>query len=443
LNFTVRGGSYNTLIQNLDFSHAFGKTRARFFLTHQKTDGHVPSSGFDGWNLAGVFQKSLSPEWSISLEGRYVPYHFNDPAMGEDLAGLGYYGKIRRGMVDVKVDGTSGRLNNSFHLYSNLGHHRFNDGFESHDFTYGFSSYQGWQYSKKLQVNFGMDALYYGGKAQNTVFPQAPPRPDLNTITSLGGYLLLYYDPVTFITLQGGFRAQYTSSDLRNATPVLGLSMLPFKFVRIFANYNEAYRIPTLRELYLFPVSNPVLDPEEVRSYELGSFIFLGGKNHFRFSVFHNRINNIIQLTANPAFSPPQIFLNSGRARQWGLESLLSIHFNRRADARISYSFLNPDYLTAFSPRHMVKYFVSYSYSFLSLSVFGKYIADLYADNNHRDLLGDYHILNMAISVHYRQVIMDLALRNLLDRSYDVLPGYAAPRFNIMAGVTVQWPFSE
>jgi outer membrane cobalamin receptor len=443
LNFTVRGGSYNTLIQHLDISHTFGETRSRFFLTHQKTDGHVPSSGFDGWNLAGVFQKSLSSEWSISLEGRYVPYHFNDPAMGEDLAGLGYYGKIRRGMVDVKVDGKSGRLNNSFHLYSNLGHHRFNDGFESHDFTYGLSSYQGWQYSPKLQVNFGLDALYYGGKARNTVFPQAPPRPDLNTITSLGGYLLLYYDPVTFVTVQAGLRAQYASPDLGKATPVLGLSMLPFKFVRIFANYNEGYRIPTLQELYLFPVSNPALDPEEVRSYELGSFVFLGGKNHLRFSVFQNRINNIIQLTANPAFSPPQIFLNSGSARQWGTESLLSIHFIQSADARISYSFLNPDYLTAFSPRHMVKYFASYSYSFLSLSVFGKYIADLYADNNRQDLLGDYHIINMAISVHYRHVIMDLSVRNLLDCSYEVLPGYAAPGFNIMAGFTIQWPFSQ
>ncbi len=441
LNFVMQGGSYNTFTQNLDFSHSYGRTNSRLLMTHQKTDGHIPSSEFDGWNLAGEIEKFFSPNWRASLKGRYVPYQFNDPLMGEDLAALGYYGKIRRGMADLEVEGQAGQLKNSFHLYTNLGHHRFNDGFESHDFTYGFSSYQGLQYSPKLQVNFGLDALYYGGKAKNVISPQAPPVPDLHTITSLGGYMVVFYSPRPFLTLQGGLRSQYTSLDLSKFTPTLGISMLPLKFLRIFANYNEAFRIPTLRELYLFPVSNPELNPENVRSEELGGFIFLGGKNHLKFSVFRNRIDNIIQLAANSAPPPPQIFYNSGEAEQWGVESLLRIHFVRGADARISYSYLNPDNLTAFSPRHMIKYYAGYTYSFLSLSLFGKYIADLYADNNRQSPLGDYHILNATVAFRYRQVMLDFQLRNLLDRYYEVLPGYEAPGFHVLAGFTVQWPF--
>ncbi len=148
LQLNVGGGTYNTFYQNIQLSHIQNKLKINSHISHQKTDGHIDSSGFEGWNLNSKMEYHISNKWMGTLEGRYVPFQFDDPFMGADLAQLGIYAKIRRGMIDAGLEGEYGRLKNSFHFYSNLGHHRFNDGFESHDFTYGLSSYQNFTYSK-------------------------------------------------------------------------------------------------------------------------------------------------------------------------------------------------------------------------------------------------------------------------------------------------------
>ncbi len=184
------GGSFNTYSQSLNLAARFKSTSFRFIAGHQRTDGHIDSSGFEGWNLMGRMGYRLNSNWGMALEGRYVPYQFDDPFMGADAAALGRYGKIRRGMMDFSIDGAAGNLKNSFHLYSNLGHHRFNDGFESHDFSMGLSSYQHYKRSPRIQISFGLDALYFGGRARNVVFPQAPPSPGTPDGEYTGG---IYY----------------------------------------------------------------------------------------------------------------------------------------------------------------------------------------------------------------------------------------------------------
>ncbi|MBN2365031.1 MAG: TonB-dependent receptor [Calditrichaeota bacterium] len=438
---SVQGGSYGTFIQNLDYSQKLGKTRTRLMVSHQATDGHIPKSGFQGWNVMAQMNRQFSGEWLVNLEGRYVPYEFDDPFMTDDPGDLGRTGRIRRGMVDFGIEGPLGRLKNSFHLYTNLGHHRFNDGFESHDFTYGFSSYQSMDYSSQFQLSLGLDALYYGGKARNVVFPQAPPAPELHTVSSVGGYLIGHFDPLTKVSIQAGLRAQYTSLEINELSPTAGISFLPDKNLKIFTSYQKGFRLPTLQELYLFPVSNPELKPERVNSIEIGTVLFPGRKNNLQLSWFFNDVNNIIQQTANLFPPPPLKFQNGGEAEQWGVESRLSFTPYPKSDIQISYSFIHPDNLTAFNPEHMFKYFYNQAVRSLQISLFGKYISDLYAENGEKSPLGDYHLMNISAGWPYRMLLINVQFRNLLDREYEILPGYSAPGFHILAGVTLKYPY--
>ncbi len=437
----LQAGSYGTQIQNLDYSLKSGGTGMQFMVSHQATDGHIPASGFNGWNMTGQIYQSLGENWRASLEARYVPYEFDDPFMGADLAGLGRYGKIRRGMVDIGLEGPAGPLKNSFHLYTNLGHHRFNDGFESHDFTYGLSSYQSLNYSNRLQLSFGLDVLHYGGKARNVAIPAAPPQPELHTISTTGGYVVGYYTPSARLSLQAGLRLQIASIDFRKLSPSAGISFLPFPVLKLFTNYHEGFRLPTLQELYLFPISNQNLEAESVNSVEVGTVIFPGRAQNFQISWFYNQVQNIIQQTANPSPPPPAIFLNSGDAGQWGIESRITLSVFRNSESQFSYSYIDPNHLTAFNPAHMLKYYFRQNVSGFGISLFGKYISELYAENNRLSPLGDYHVMNLALSLRYRDWLFDLQFQNLLDREYEILPGYKAPGFHVLAGIMVEFPY--
>ena len=442
LRLNVGGGTYNTFFQNVQISTLNDKWKINGNLSHQKTAGHIDSSGFESWNLNAKLDYQMSRHWKSTLEGRYVPFQFDDPYMGTDVAQLGHYGKMRRGMVDAGIEGETGRLKNSFHLYSNLGHHRFNDGFESHDFTYGLSSYQNFNYSQKFVMSFGLDALYYGGKARNVVFPQAPPQPDLHTINTLGIYFIGYYTPTAFLALQAGGRFHYSSIDINKATPSLGIAFLPIGSLKIFGNYNQGFRLPTIQELYLFPPSNPDLKCEEVKGYEAGILYQFSGRNFLKGSYFYNDVKNLIQQVANPDPPPGQIYLNGTAAQQQGFEFMLQLMASSHWSAQVSYSYLDPDILTAFNPKNMFKYYLSYHQRRLNLALFGKNISNLYADNYSRNQLTDYELINFSGSLSYESITLDIQLRNLLDQAYEAVPGYQAPRFHILAGVTFNWIYS-
>jgi iron complex outermembrane receptor protein len=404
---------------------------------HQETAGHIDSSGFEGWTIGGKAYHPISNNWILNFDGKYVPFNFDDPFMDEDLADLGYYGKIRRGIIDINVEGNSGKLQNSFHLYSNLGHHRFNDGFESHDFSYGLSSYQYFKLSKGTQLSFGLDAIHYGGKAFNTVPPGIFPRPDLHTINSLGGYLVGFYIPHSKISVQGGLRFQYTSLNINKTTPTIGLSVQPWTLLRLYANYNEAFRLPTLQELYLFPPSNPDLKPESAKSIELGAFFYFWRQDFIKIALFQNDVKNIIGLLG----VPPNInYQNSGEANQSGIELQLHHQPHKQVSIRLSHSYINPDGLIAFNPKNQFKYWVAISSPQVVLSIFGKYVSDLYAANNAESRLSDYFLMNLSLDYRYRIFNFSLQFMNLLDRRYEVLVSYPAPGFHFLAGIKLSLP---
>jgi len=415
-------------------SYNFGINLARqiqdhgFFLTARRrgTDGHISKSSFKSLHLQTGWNYRFSPVWQISLQGRYVPYDFDDPSRNDANDKLGIYGKIRRGMASLTLKNNGEKVQGSMQIFGNLGHHRFYDGFESHDFTWGISTYQQWKINPELNLAAGGEFIRYGGKAN---FDKV-----LHQLNSFSIYTLGFYDLFQFLHLKAGFRFQQSSLDLSLVSPVLGVGIDLLENFNLYSNYQTGFRFPTVNELYLFPPSNPDLEEENIKSLEAGLIYSWLARNNIRFTVFSNDAENLIQTIPNPTPPPPVRYQNSGAARQWGWETEIHYLISRWLSIQGGFSHIDPDQATAYNPENQIKYMLNLNTGRFTVVLFGKYVEKLYAANNSRLALPDYHVLNLILSAVFNRTEINIQLSNILDRQYLAQPDYPAPGFHFMAG---------
>jgi outer membrane cobalamin receptor len=187
--------------------------------------------------------------------------------------------------------------------------------------------------------------------------------------------------------------------------------------------------------LYIFPSSNEDLQEEKISSLEIGSIYHFTKQNSVQFSVYQNDIRNMIQEVYTGPPPPLMMLQNSFEGRQFGFESKLTYFPVHTMGFQFSYSYLNPDDLTAFNPTHQLKYLFLFRFNQLIISLYGKYIGKLYAENNKDMRLSDYNTIDMSISTEIRDISFKIGLNNVFDRKYKVLPDYQAPGFHIFAGI--------
>ena len=439
IRLSVEAGAHNTNNTGVNLAKSFGRTGLFASGRYKQSDGHIAKTDFTSLHLQAGLEHMIDETWRLSLQGRYVPYEFDDPARGEnDQAGLGTYGRIRRGTGEVILENRGRLFQGSTQLYGNWGHHRFYDGFESRDFTYGLSSYQQWNVLESVKIALGGDLVQYGGRAENNLATPGIVNDEDQSLSSVGLYALGFYNHGENLTLKFGLRYQYNSLPLNNLAPVLGLTCGLLPDWRIFANYQYGFRYPTLNELYLFPPSNPELRDERVQSVEAGILHTWGARNSLRLAAYYNGIGNIIQQVPHPSPPPPVRYANSGSAIQRGIEAQISYYILHNLVLRISYSYLQPGNLTAFNPRQQLKYMLIYSLDVFQATLSGKQIGQLFAENNSLSPLPDYHLLNLVLSLKLRPWGFSLKFQNLLDRRYYVLPDYPAPAFFLLAGISFE-----
>lgn len=455
LRFRVESGSYNTFNAALNLSHRIEQHGVYLSARRKITDGHIAQTGFESWHLQGGWEYQFSPQWELSVSGRYVPYSFDDPSRGEnDAAALGTYGKIDRATGEIIVRNSSDRLQGSGQLYFNYGKHRFFDGYLSHDYTAGFSAYQYLKINGRFSVAAGTDLIQYGGKAKNDFarLPNGQPvvNPEQHEMFSAGLYTLAFYQPFSSLNLKAGLRYQHYSHPFQVVSPMAGLTWHISGQLSYFMSYQNGFRVPTLMELYLFPSANADLEKEQINSTETGLSYSYAGNNLVSLVLYRNTIQDKIQNLAFATPPPMTKFINSASENQWGIESRCKQWFSNNISGQFSYSYLDAGNLLAFNPEHQFKYMISARLKNYRFNLFGKYVESLYTENITRDnpdpqRIPDYHVLNLAVEANFGIVNAHLKLLNLLDREYlaTVIPelgnfAYRAPGFHILAGIEVK-----
>lgn len=424
---SLEGGSWGTYNSSLGISRVFGNHGIMITLARNGSDGHIDKTDFRASRVQAGWDWLMTPGWELSVRGRFTPMRFDDPSRSADPAGLGTWGDIERGMGQLIVRNTAGVLTGSTQAYVNTGHHKFADGFVSDDHAWGFSTYQQWTISSLASVAAGVDAISYGGTttADNKSY----------ALDTYGAYVLAMYSPLRMLHVRAGVRVQEHSVSGGAIAPSAGIGLTPLSGLRLYANLQSGFRQPTTRELYMYAPANIALTEERSSGYEVGAEYLAHGAM-LRVAAFRTEATDMIVTAANPTPPPPMKLQNIGEAKISGLEATARYTFSHHLFVQASWSSLDAGELTAYNPSGQFKYWLAGTLGSFQLTLAGQYVRDLYAGNKAAQKLPDYHVLDAVLQWDSPwNISLFVKARNILDRSYQVLPNYSAPGAHFLTGI--------
>jgi outer membrane receptor for ferrienterochelin and colicins len=141
------------------------------------------------------------------------------------------------------------------------------------------------------------------------------------------------------LTLSAGLRMdRYSEGAGSTVNPRLALIYNPTKTATLKALYGEAFRAPNPYERYYntAQASQPMLEPETVRTYELVYEQYLGSRYAVNVSAYHYEVAELISQTATDEGDP--FFGNLDSARANGVELEIEGKYPSGAHVRASYA---------------------------------------------------------------------------------------------------------
>ncbi len=145
---------------------------------------------------------------------------------------------------------------------------------------------------------------------------------------------------------------------LSDLSPMAGIIFLPIPYIKIYANYATSFQTPTTNELSNNPSGaggfNPSLEPEKIKSYEIGAWGILQEYNlNFETAFFLMNFNNMLISYQSQQTGSEEIFYkNAGKAENVGAEIKLSWFPFDDMKITASYTkmhFIFKDYLIGFN----------------------------------------------------------------------------------------------
>ncbi len=240
----------------------------------------------------------------------------------------------------------------------------------------------------------------------------------------------------------GGFAYNYSNFGW-NFWPGFDLAYSPINSLKFFANYGKAFRIPSYTELYYSdPVTlgNSNLEQEESTNYEIGAnYLFKNIK--INTAVFRKEGSNLIDWVLNHEdgiWKADNITKVNTTGFELGVilkleENFLTGIFEQ---IKIDYTYLDSDKIqTEFQSRYVLEHLKHD----LSLSLFNKLPLGIkqgwtinYED---RITLGDHFTVDTKISKGFSNFSVFVKASNLLNKSYEEIPGVPLPGRWIIGGV--------
>ncbi len=429
---TTSFGSFNTGQHRL----AHGARFDRFFyslnagLSH--TSGDRPRSAFrdqDGTASAGY---DISETWKASLHGRYGHFYVEDP--GPVTAPLpGSYATVGRGGFSFNLDNTAGRKWGYARIYSSYGHHFITDGFRSNDRTTGVRVEESFAVAPDVVFQAGTDVVNYGGKALNVT---APLDYGSHGATSGAGFARAQWAPAGALRTHAGVRYENNSIFGGITVPEAGATVA-FGRYSVTAEIGKGFRNPTIRELYLFPAPNPLLQPERMWNYQASFQAHPASALSLAATFFYADLSNLIAVTGR---YPNLALANTGRALNRGIESSLRWRPVRRVALYSGYAWLHSTNLAPYVPAHKLDWSVQYDAGRFFVHAGATTIGTRWVDAAHKRNMSGYTNATARITVPTgRHASFFVLVDNLLNRRYQVVEGYPMPGVNAAGGVAVNF----
>lgn len=466
---TSQYGSYNTWQNALTNTVRKGKFSSLLSLGYDRTDGLQDNFDFRQANLYAKVGYDFSQNWRLSADYSLMKFIGNDPiyaklrnaestdiyhqdiVRGEvSLTLTDFYGGTAAQTVDGSGDSTG--TNGAVRIYYSYGNHFINDPnrFHSLDDRFGILAYQNFRPWHLATATVGFDFNTYTGKIPisgghaygDGSRPAQMQTIDRKSITEYSPYVTLQQNLIHgILTLNGGLRMANSDRFGTHWLPQLGFAVRPGNGWTAKVSLAKGYRNPSFREMYLYAVANPDLDPESMMNYEVTLSKQFSRYLSIDVTGYLAEGNNMIQTAAVPTGDGGTVNrnMNTGSFTNKGVEVSMQSSPLDVLTLRANYSYMHTSInnLTA-APKN--QYYLGVNWQALKkLAVDAelKGIGGLYvADNMPRQ---DYATLGLRLT--YSPVgLLDVFvhLDNITDAKYMINYGYQMPGFNAMGGIKVR-----
>lgn len=431
-------GSHNTWLSSLTNTMRFGKFTSLLSLGYDRTDGLKKNFDFKQGNVYAKVGYEFSEHWKANADYSFMQFIGNDPiyaTLSNPESTDIYHQDIIRGEGSVSVSNTYGATGGVVRVYYSYGNHFVDDPrhFHSVDDRFGVIAYQNFRPWSGAAMTLGFDFDRYTGKIPVSGGNNHKP----GSLSTMSRRYIMEYSPYVTLSqgliedklvLNGGLRMANSNRFDAQWIPQAGFVVRPADDWLIKASLSKGYRNPSFRELYLYRMANPDLEPERMMNYEVTV-----GKEFSRYfnidvTTYYSKGSNMIQVVDMKN-------VNTGKFINKGIEVSARSHPASNLMLWATYSYLHTSLpgLTA-APRN--QYYLGAGWdAFPKFHIDAelKGVGGLYVANgiDHQN----YALLNMKLT--YRPVrMLDLFvdLDNITDARYTINRGYEMPGFTAMGG---------
>lgn len=436
-------GSYNTWLTSATNTTRFGRFNSLASVSYNRTDGTVDNFDFkqaDGYVKVGY---DFSTRWKAAADYTIMHFKGNDPIypkLSNPESTDIYRQSITRGEASLSATNTYAGTNGTARVYYSYGSHFVDDPrhFHSRDDRFGVIVYQNFSPWRGASATVGFDFDRYSGEIPVSGGNQHAP----GSMSTIGRKKINEYSPYVtlsqslggeLLNLNGGVRMANSDMFDTQWVPQLGFALNPGDGYTVKGTLAMGYRNPSFRELYLYRMANPDLQPEKMMNYEVSA-----GKRFSRYlnidvTLYYSRGRDMIQVLDNRN-------TNTGRFINKGVEVSAGSHplDNLRLYASYSYLHTSLNNLTG-APKN--QYYLGGELTLwdtLKIAADLKGTGSLYVadDVKHQN----YALLNMKLTYsvcHYADIFT--RLENITDTRYTINRGYEMPGFTALGGIKVSF----
>ena len=451
-------GSYNTWQSSITNMVRKGKFSSLVSLGYDRTDGLQDHFDFKQASLYAKVGYDVAKNWSLFADYSLMNFIGNDPiyaklrnAESNDI----YHQNVTRGEASVTLSNqyAASATNGAVRIYYSYGNHYIDDPnhFHSLDDRFGILAYQNFSPWKMATATVGFDFNTYTGKIPMSgghaygdgSRPAQMQTIDRKSITEYSPYITLQQALFKgILTLNGGLRMANSDRFGSHWLPQVGFAVHPGDDWTLKASLAKGYRNPSFREMYLYAVANPDLNPESMMNYEASIAKHFSRYLSMDVTAYFSEGSNLIQTASVPTADggTTNRNMNTGSFINKGIEVSAQSHPLDVLSLRASYSFMHTSLsnLTA-APKN--QYFLGIGWQalkWLSVDAELKGVGGLYvADNVERQ---NYALLGLRLT--YKPVkFLDIFAHfdNIANAKYQINYGYEMPGFTAMGGVKVRF----
>jgi len=426
-------GSYLTGQHRLNHSGNFARTYYSLALGVAHTRGERTGAAFRNRDVALSLGRGLSEHWKGSLQGQFGHFHVEDPGpITSPLANS--YARVGRGGFSLNMDNAYGRTWGYGRVFSSFGHHIITDGFRSVDSTVGFRGHQNFAPTSKLVIDAGTDIVRYGGRANNVI---SGLNYGEHHLTDAAGFSRVNWLAAERLRLNAGLRYEHSSQYGGIVVPEFGVSYRLADNYSVSAAAAKGFRNPTIRELYLFPAPNPLLEPEHLWNYQATFQANLRPSLMTWVTGYYADLSNMIVTTGR---YPNLRLLNVGRALNRGLEANVRWRPTHHLGFNSGYAYLRSTNLAPYIPQQKLHCSLDWDLRRALLHLGGTTVGHRWANTSRTAQLGGFTLATLKLTVPVsKNLSVFTFVDNFLDRRYEVVTGYPMPGINAVGGIDVRF----